>query len=422
MRSETPRPRTLLLLVTNDWYVASHRLALVRAAVDAGWRVVIGTQVLSHRDVLEAMGAEVVHLAWWRPRAAWKTRNPFALLVDVARLYRRIRPDIVHCVALRPVLFGSLAARFVPVPAIVNAMAGQGFIFVSKSRVARMMRPIIKRALYFALTPNEGQRGRTILQNPDDRDFLVRERLLHGHRVDLIRGAGVDLREFTPGAPPTGTPVVVLPARMLWEKGVAEFVAAARQLREAGVRARFVLVGDTITGNPRWVDPGQLMTWQQEGVIEWWGHRSDMADVFRNCHIVALPSYGEGMPKALLEAAAAGRAIVTTDVAGCREVVREGDNGLLVRVRDSRTLAYAIRRLIEDVDLRIRMGARGRARAEREFSVERVVEATLRVYERLWGELSELKVDEGARVQRREEIEDEEPERENERAYEAGKR
>ena len=383
-RQRTGRQRTLLLLVTNDWYAASHRLALVRAAAEAGWRVVVATEVIAHRAVLEAAGAEVIHLAWWRPGGEWKTRSSPALLADVIRVCRRVRPDVLHCVALRPVVFGSLAARLVGVPATVNAMAGQGFIFVSRSRLARLLRPVIRGVLRIALNPASGRVGRTILQNPDDRDFLVKEGLVRGELVTLIRGAGVDLEEFSPVPPAAGPPVVVLPARMLWEKGVREFVAAARALHAAGVTARFCLVGGTLTGNSRWVDPAQLAEWQQEGVVEWWGQRSDMAQVLRSAHVVALPSYGEGLPKALLEAAAAGLPIVATDVPGCREAVRHEDNGLLVPPRDADALAQALGRLLAHPDLRAKMGARGRARAVAEFSVQRVVSETLGVYEALW--------------------------------------
>ncbi|MEO7457528.1 MAG: glycosyltransferase, partial [Gemmatimonadaceae bacterium] len=269
------RERTLLLLVTNDWYAASHRLALVKAASDAGWRVVVATEVMAHRAVLEAAGAEVIHLAWWRAGGEWRTRNSAALLADVIRVCRRVRPHVVHCVALRPVLFGSLAARLVGIPGTVNAVAGQGFVFVSHSRLARVLRPVITRVLRIALNPRKGRVGRTILQNPDDRDFLVARGLVRRDLVTLIRGAGVDLDEFAPAPAPAGPLVVVLPARMLWEKGVREFVAAARRIRSMGVEARFCLVGGTLAGNSRWVDPAQLAAWQQEGIVEWWGQRND---------------------------------------------------------------------------------------------------------------------------------------------------
>ncbi len=394
------RERTLLLLVTNDWYAVSHRLALITAAASTGWRVVVATQVVAHRQVLEDAGAEVLHLAWWRLGDEWRTRNPIALLADIVRTCVRVRPDIVHCVALRPVVFGSVAARIAGIRGIVNAVAGQGFVFVSDSDVARLMRPLVTRVLRLALKPARRSRGRTILQNPNDRDFLVGQGLLEARNVVLIRGAGVDLREFSPSPPPAGEPLVVLPARMLWEKGVAEFVVAARMLRASGVQARFALVGATLSGNRRWVSPEQLAEWQAEGIIEWWGQQNDMPAVLASCRVVALPSYGEGLPKALLEAGAAGRPIVTTDVPGCREIVRDGDNGLLVPPRDAPALAEALRRLLVDQPLQAAMGARGRARVEAEFSVERVVAETLVVYETLWRELLELEIDERTRVQR----------------------
>jgi glycosyltransferase involved in cell wall biosynthesis len=176
---------------------------------------------------------------------------------------------------------------------------------------------------------------------------------------------------------------VILAARMLWDKGVKEFVEAAKLLRREGVRARFALVGDTDLGNPAAVSTEQLMQWKNEGAVEWWGQRSDMAAVIAQCHVACLPSYGEGVPKVLIEAAASGRAIVTTDTSGCREIVRDRQNGLLVPPRDVAALANALRELIEKPALRARMGAKGREIAETEFNLEHVISKTMDAYRSL---------------------------------------
>jgi glycosyltransferase involved in cell wall biosynthesis len=202
-------------------------------------------------------------------------------------------------------------------------------------------------------------------------------------RSVLIRGSGVDLARYTPAPEPEGVPLVVLPARMLRDKGVEEFVAAARMLKQAGVNARFALVGDPDPENPAAISLAQLAAWREEGAVEYWGWRDDMATVFRQAHLVCLPSYREGLPKALIEAAACERALVTCDVPGCREVVSDGDNGLLVPARDSAALARALRRLIEDAGLRRALARRSRERAVAEFSLERVIADTLALYRAL---------------------------------------
>jgi glycosyltransferase involved in cell wall biosynthesis len=196
----------------------------------------------------------------------------------------------------------------------------------------------------------------------------------------LIRGAGVDLDRFSPEPEPEGPPVVVLVARMLWEKGIGVFVEAARMLRDRHSDARFWLVGAPDPGNPGSIPGPQLDAWQEEGVVQWLGHRTDIAEILARSSIVCLPSYREGLPKSLLEALAAGRPIVATDVPGCRETVKDGENGILVAPRDARSLAEALETLIRDKALRSRLGLKSRQLAEAEFGTARVSEATLALY------------------------------------------
>ena len=378
--AEQQSPHRLVLLITDDWYAASHRLALVRDAAAAGWRVFVVTHVRRHRDVLEHAGAEVIHLRWWKEESDGPRRNSWSILIDVIRVYRRLRPELVHHVGMRPVIIGTAAARLAGVRRVVNAIAGRGFVFLSRSLVARAFRPMVVFGLRLALGSSRKVQKRTIVQNPDDFALLTTTRVIKSADVILIRGAGVDLAAFSPAAPPSGPPVVILPARLLWEKGIQEFVVAARMLLASGVIARFALVGPTGRNAKRWVSEEQLGSWSNEGVVEWWGHRDDMESVFRECHIVALPSYGEGLPKALLEAAAAGLPIVTTNVPGCREVVVDGTNGFLVPSHDSASLAAALRKLIESAELRASMGHMSRTRALAYFADGEVTKRTLAVY------------------------------------------
>lgn len=367
------RPK-LLFLVTEDWYFCSHRLPLACAARDAGFDVAVATRVTAHGERIRSAGLRLIPITLRRSsRNPW---NELQAIREIAAIYRGEKPDIVHHVALKPVLYGSLAAKIAGVPHTVNALAGMGYVFTSQNASARLLRPWIILAFRFLL-----RNSRVILQNPDDRDTLVSAGILNENQAVLIRGSGVDTDAFryTP-EPDTGTPLIVLPARMLWDKGVGEFIAAAEMLRKEGIVASFVLAGERDADNPAAISLEQLQQWHATGTVTWLGKQEDMPALLALSHIVCLPSYREGLPKALLEAASSGRAIVATDVPGCREAVRHGENGLLVPPRDSTALANALRRLIEDAALRRRFGEYGRAMAEREFSIGQVSAETLALY------------------------------------------
>lgn len=364
----------LLFLVTEDWYFVSHRLPLAVAARAEGLEVVVATRLESLTQDIEAAGIRAIPFEM--SRRGMNPLHELATLVRLWRLYRRERPNIVHHVALKPVLLGGMAARLTGIHAVVSAVAGMGFLFADAGRLP-WARAWFKRLLPTVIGP-----GRAIVQNPDDAALLEASGV-RTDRIRLIRGAGVDLARFKPQPELGGVPLVILPARMLWDKGVGEFVAAARQLRRQGIAARFALVGDRDTANPASVPLSELEAWREDGVVEWWGRCEDMPGVFAQSHVVCLPSYREGLPKVLLEAAACGRPIVTTDAPGCREIVHQDDNGLLVPARDVVALATALERLIRDAGLRQRMGRRGRERAESEFSQQRVTAETLAVYREL---------------------------------------
>jgi len=366
----------LLFVVTEDWYFVSHRLPLAVAAQKAGFDVAVATRVGEYGETIRAAGIRLIPFSLSRRRG-----NPLREVAALARLYRRECSAIVHHVALKPVLYGALAARLAGVPHVVNAVAGLGWMFTSTGLAARTLRPVICRLLAWLLG---APHSRTIVQNPDDFGLLIKMGVPED-RLRLIRGAGVDTEVFTPVLESPPEPVtVLLSARMLWAKGVGEFVEAARQLTQAGVKARFVLVGEPDPGNPASVPVAALRAWHGENGVECWGHRDDMPAVFHAAHIACLPSfYREGLPKVLLEAAACGLPIVTTDVPGCREIVRDGDNGFLLPVRDAQALAVALRSLIDNAALRAKMGRRAREIVLAEFSQERVIAETLVVYQEL---------------------------------------
>ncbi len=367
----------ILYLVTEDWYFWSHRLPIARAARDAGWEVLVATRVENHGEQIEREGFRLIPIKMRRRSLApWRE---FAAVAELIRIYRRERPDLVHQVAMKPVLYGSLAAALTGVPAIVNALAGMGYVFTSSAVKARLLRPLIKKAFRWLL---DHANARLILQNPDD-VAAMSAGTVAPNRIVQIRGSGVDTTAFAPAPEPSGTPVAVMVSRMLWDKGVGELVEAARLLQRRGVPLRVVLVGSRDPENPPSIPERQLRDWDASGDVAWWGERSDVANIWANCHIAVLPSYREGLPKSLLEAAACGRPLVATDVSGCREVVRDGATGLLVPPRDARALADALERLARDRDLRRRMGAAARDLVTREMSEQVVVAQTVALYRSL---------------------------------------
>lgn len=367
--------RRLLIVVNDIPFFLSHRLPIALGARATGYDVHIAAPDHQRRSEIEREGLAFHPIPLSRSGATpW---SEIGVLRALIRLYEVLRPDLVHHVTHKPVLYGSVAARLTRVPAVVNAISGLGYVFIAPGWRATIRRRAITAAYHLAFAhPN----CRGIFQNSDDADVFLGPGAVRPGQVVYIRGSGVDLTHFRPTPEPQGVPVVMLASRMLWDKGVGDFVDAARLLRGRGVPCRAVLVGDTDPGNPSAVPRTQLESWVADGVVEWWGHRSDIGTVLASANVVCLPSYREGLPKVLLEAAASGRAIVTTDVPGCREVVREGENGLLVPVRDPEALAVALQRLIADPGKRAELGARSRAIAEAEFGVRGVVDATLAVY------------------------------------------
>jgi glycosyltransferase involved in cell wall biosynthesis len=372
----SPQPwavgRKLLFLVTEDWYFCSHRLPVARAARDAGFQVIVATRVDRHGERIRSEGFGLVGLPWRR-----RSRNllrELSTLRLLRRLYRREAPDIVHHVALKPTLYGAVVGpRDLRT---VSTVAGLGYLFTSTRLRARLLRPAIRTALK-RLCRRPG--ARVIVQNPDDRAALTAAGIVGDDRVAVIRGSGVDVERFAPADEPQGVATATMVARVLWSKGVREMVTAARLLRERGSGVRVVLVGEPDDENPESVPGEQLRAWAREGLIEWRGHQDDMPGVLRETHIAVLPTYREGLPMTLLEAAASGRAIVATDVPGCREVVRDGENGLLVPLRDAGALAAAIATLAADPERRRRMGERGREMVAA-FAQEVVAADTLALY------------------------------------------
>lgn len=311
-----------------------------------------------------------------RSLAPW---SEVRVLASVLKVLRTERPTLLHNFTIKPVVYGSIAALIEGIPT-VNAVAGLGHVFASNSIQSRLLRPVVSQLLRFALNSRQ---GRLILQNRDDKSLFVENRLISSDHIRVICGSGVDTQRFKPNNGGTSDRVsVLLATRLLWEKGLQEFVEAASELRSEGLRVRFLVAGDPDPGNPSAVPMETVNQWAKKGIIEYLGHIDDMAALLNEVDMVALPTfYREGTPRILLEAGASGLPMIATDMPGCREAVVDGQNGLLVPARDARALATAIRALVEDPLRRKVMGRVARQKVLAEFDEKIVIEKTIGVYE-----------------------------------------
>lgn len=372
--------KRLVYVVHVDHCFDMYRMALASAAREQGYEVVVLAPDTGSTKAIKEAG--FTYLKWPVSRRGANPLQELHSLYRLFRLYQRLRPTLVHHRAIKPVLYGSIAARLSGVKCVVNALNGLGYMFADDR--AALGRVSIDLLFKLALSHPNNQ---TIFQNPDDRDLFLQRRLVHPSQASYIRN-GVDCKRF--GFIPEVSrdrPIVMLATRLIWPKGIREFVRAARMLKRAdGCNARFVLVGAPDEGNPDCVPEQQLRSWQRRGIVEWWGHREDMPAVLSQAAVVVLPStYREGMPRIILEAAAVGRATITTDWPGCRETVKHGETGLLIKPRDAKALAAAIRSLVRNPERRRGMGAAARQMVVEEFSIDRVNKETLDVYVSLLG-------------------------------------
>lgn len=366
--------RTILFLVGEDGYFLSHRLPLARAARDAGARVVLGARFGAARARIEDEGIITCPIPF--DRAGMNPVRDLATLRAISALYRAQRPDLVHQVAMKPVLYGSLAALRNRIPLIVNALPGLGYLQSARSVSARMLRPVLWRIMRRI---HLDSRVHLVLQNDADYRFFADDLRVPEARLRLIRGVGVDIQAFSPRPEPPGPPVALCASRMLWDKGIGELVDAARILRREGSELIIRLAGAP-DANPASISAEQLQQWAREGIVDYIGHSADMAEEYARAHIAVLPSYHEGLPKSLLEAAAMGRPMVTTDIAGCRDICLHGENGLLVSPRQSEPLARALARLAGDASLRQHMGRAAREHVTRHFAEPLITRQMFELY------------------------------------------
>lgn len=372
-----------MFVVNELGFFVSHRLSIAQAVKqnDNEVHIVYGTLGNADTDILKAAGY-TLHFVPIR-RSGMNPLAEIRSLLLMWQLFRRVRPNLVHLVAIKSVLYGGIASRLAQVPAVVSAMTGLGYVFIDQSGV-RLKTVILRRLIKLFLKSSLGHpHQKLIFQNPDDRDFVLARTKALPQQTRLIRGSGIDLKLCPMIPEPEGEPIVVMAARLLRDKGVIEYVEAAHILRNRGIKARYWLIGEPDLENRASVSHGEVAEWQAEGVVEYFGYQRDVPSIYVQAHIVTLPSYREGLPKSLIEAAACGRAVVTTDVPGCRDAIEPGVSGILVPVRDKVALANAIQYLIENPERRKQMGAAGRLLAEREFTIEKVVNEHLEIYREL---------------------------------------
>jgi glycosyltransferase involved in cell wall biosynthesis len=368
-----------LFVANTDWYLYNFRRSLARALFSRGWEIVMVSPAGSYVSSLERLGYRWV--SWEVGRQTLAPWQELAALYRLKKIYLQEKPDLVHHFTVKPVLYGSIAARLAHVPGIVNCITGLGYIFLSDEWKARLIRPLTK--IFYWLTLRAAN-CRVIFENEGDRGYFLKNRLVKPEKAHLIAGVGVDVEHFTAIPEPNGPPLILFPARMLWDKGVGVLVEAARILHPRQ-QVRMVLVGMPDPGNPTSVDEAMLRRWEQEKLVEYWGWQEDMKAVYQQSHIVTLPSMYEGVPTALLEAAACGKPLVATDIPGCRAIVKDGVNGFLVPVHDYQALADVLEKLIIDSSLRQKMGLASRQLVLNQFTDSSVNEATWAVYRELLG-------------------------------------
>ncbi|WP_237711882.1 glycosyltransferase family 4 protein [Rhodanobacter sp. 115] len=368
------------MFANTDWYLYNFRRSLALELQARGYDVLLISPPGNFGAKLMALGLS------WKPltmrRRSLNPLNEFRFLLQLIRLIRREKPALVHGFTIKGAIYGSIASRIAGVRARIMSIDGLGYVFTSNDKVAGILRPVVRMLLRQSL---RGGRAKVILLNSDDVSQFLEDRLARLDQIRLIRGVGVDLNLFSRSSTAsTGTPSrVLLAARLLWDKGVGEYIQACRYLLAQGREIRFLLAGSSDLGNPAAIPEDVIRAWVNEGIVEWLGHVSDMRALLGSVDLVVLPSYREGLPTILVEAAACGLPLIATDVPGCREVVTDGADGLLVPVRDARALACAIARLTDDRPLAARLGAAARRKVELFFDERIVTQLTLGVYEEL---------------------------------------
>lgn len=374
------KKKKILILINDLSFFSSHRLPIAQASKANGYDVVIGYGELGSAEpkIFEQIGLDVNFIPMLR--GSINPLNEIKTTFYIWKFFKKIKPDIVHLVTVKPNLYGGIISRLVGVPCVVSAVSGLGTLFAHKDLKIKLLRTLLSPIYRLALSHIN---QKIIVQNEEDSKVLVNKYNLDPSKVILLKGSGVKLENFTSFDEPGGKITVCFAARLLRDKGIYEFVSAARILKNKGIKARFCIAGNLDTKNPSGLNMTDINKIKESGCIEFLGYQKDIAKLYAQSHIVCLPSYHEGLPKSLIEAAAASRAIVTTDIPGCRNAIIPNITGLLVPLKDHQKLADALERLIKNPKERINMGKAGRKFAEREFPIEKIVQSHLDIFKEL---------------------------------------
>ncbi|MFA9238575.1 MAG: glycosyltransferase family 4 protein [Candidatus Paceibacteria bacterium] len=369
--------KKILFIVNVDWFFISHRLPLAIEALTKGYEVHIACGISDKKEHLENLGLKVHPLNI--SRSGTGIKDELKAFVEIYKILKKIAPDIAHFVTIKPVLYGGIASRFLGSFRKVFAISGLGFVFVAQTLKAKIVRTIVKSMYKIALG---GKNSHVIVQNPEDKKVILSFNVTDNENITLIKGSGVDLEQYTYKISENNVPKIVMASRLLKEKGVFEFVTAAEILENKNLKVEFELYGEIDEGNPNSLTKNDLDRISKISNLKIKGFSNNIKSVFQESDIVVLPSYyGEGLPKVLIEAAACGRAIITTNMPGCQDTIIENKTGLFCEVKNSKSLAEQIEKLILNNELRNDMGKAGRELAEKEFDINKVVDKHFEIYE-----------------------------------------
>lgn len=383
--------RKLLFNITEDWFFCSHFLERALAAKKAGYSIFVLSRLSLNKDILENYGMKFISVPFRR-----KSINPIYeiyILIRIILIYKRVRPDIVHHVAAKPIIYGSIAARICRIKSVINAPVGMGYVFTSNSIKAKILRPLLKILFKFFINSHNGinKRNKVIFENKDDLNYFIKLRAIDPKNACIIQGAGVRIKQNYKPRKIKEIPTIALVARMLKDKGINEFVEASRIINREKIFGNFLLVGDIDSGNPSSLKRQTLAKWNNEKVVKWVGWVDNVEEILKKTDILCLPSYREGLPKALIEGAAYGLPIVTTNTVGCKDVVEDGVNGFLVPIKNVEKLSSRIFELIQNKELRNKMGLESFKIASSKFSSKIIISQTLNVYNEMFFELKNKK-------------------------------
>lgn len=371
---ETPLMK-LLFIVNVDWFFISHRLPIALAAIKQGYEVHIACGITDRKSELEALGIIVHPLSI--SRSGTSLFKELKVIKEMNLVVKQVTPDTVHLVTIKGAIYGGLVTRFKKVNVRVASISGLGFVFIDKSIKAGILRFLVTKLYRIALNSSN---TRVIFQNENDKNIFIENKIIEPKQSLIVRGSGVDLVTYRYLPEPEGEKVIMFLARLLKDKGLVEFCDAAVALKKSGFKGRFVLVGDIDLHNPNSLSQEELNNYISSGHIEHWGFTIDAAETIAKSHIMVLPSYREGLPKSLIEAAACGRAVITTDVPGCRDAITPNETGILIPVKSSEAIIHAIQILCDKDEIRMKMGKKGRALAESCFDIADVIETHLKLY------------------------------------------